>query len=207
MKFDSIIFDMDGTLWDPTELYLQAWNSGLKTSGVDKVLTAEDLKPMMGVNGKTVLETLLPEQNAEGRQRIADAVNARRRELITSGGGTMYPGVKEGIKKLSEKYKLFIVSNCPKGIITLFMNRAGITDYIVDEMAYGFNLKPKNHNIKLLIKKHHLQSPIYVGDTDIDRVESEQAGVPFAFVSYGFAVAEKYDLSFDNFDSLVRHFS
>lgn len=198
---------MDGTLWDPTELYLQAWNSGLETSGINKVLTAEDLKPMMGVNGKSVLETLLPDQDDDNRQRIADAVNARRRELIASGGGTMYPGVKEGIKELSKKYKLFIVSNCPKGIITLFMNRAGITEYIVDEMAYGFNLKPKNHNIKLLIKKHNLHSPVYVGDTDIDRVESEMAGIPFVFVSYGFAVAEKYDLTFENFDSLVKHFS
>jgi len=207
MKFDSIIFDMDGTLWDPTELYLQAWNSGLETSGVDKILTAEDLKPMMGVNGKSVLETLLPDKDDDTRQRIADAVNARRRELIASGGGTMYPGVKEGIKELSKKYKLFIVSNCPKGIITLFMNRAGITEYIVDEMAYGFNLKPKNHNIKLLIKKHNLQNTVYVGDTDIDRVESEMAGIPFVFVSYGFAVAERYDMTFENFDSLVKHFS
>lgn len=207
MKFDSIIFDMDGTLWDPTELYLQAWNSGLETSGIDKVLTAEDLKPMMGVNGQSVLETLLPDQDDDNRQRIADAVNTRRRELIASGGGTMYPGVKEGIKELSKKYKLFIVSNCPKGIITLFMNRAGITEYIVDEMAYGFNLKPKNHNIKLLIKKHNLQNPVYVGDTDIDRVESEMAGIPFVFVSYGFAVAERYDLTFASFDSLVKHFT
>ena len=87
------------------------------------------------------------------------------------------------------------------------MKRAGITEYIVDEMAYGFNLKPKNHNIKLLIKEHNLQNPIYVGDTDIDRVESEMAGIPFAFVSYGFAVAERFDLTFENFNSLVKHFS
>lgn len=207
MKNDSIIFDMDGTLWDPTDLYLEAWNDGLKSSGIDKVLTEDDLRPMMGVNGKSVLETLLPDQSDERRQQIADAVNERRRKLITSGGGTMYPGVKEGIKELSKKYKLFIVSNCPKGIITLFMERAGITQYIVDEMAYGFNLKPKNHNIKLLINKHGLQSPVYVGDTDIDRVESELAGIPFVFVSYGFATAERYDLTFSSFESLVKHFS
>ncbi|MGV3703836.1 MAG: HAD family hydrolase [Arcticibacter sp.] len=207
MKYDSIIFDMDGTLWDPTELYLQAWNGGLAATGIDVVLTAEDLKPMMGVSGKTVLETFLPEHTDAIREQVANAVNERRRELIISGGGTMYPGVKDGIKLLSTRYKLFIVSNCPKGIIPLFMNRAGITDYIIDEMAYGENLKPKNHNIKLLINKHKLENPIYVGDTDIDRVESEKAGIPFVFVSYGFAVAERYDLHFSTFDALVEHFS
>lgn len=207
MKHDSIIFDMDGTLWDPTELYLEAWNGGLKNCGIDRTLTAEDLKPMMGVNGKSVLETFLPDFDDDSRQRVADAVNERRRELIASGGGIMYPGVQEGIRQLAAKYKLFIVSNCPKGIITLFMKRAGITEYIVDEMAYGFNLKPKHHNIKLLINKHNLQSPVYVGDTDIDRVESEKAGIPFVFVSYGFATAERFDFSFSTFDSLVKHFS
>lgn len=207
MKHDSIIFDMDGTLWDPTELYLEAWNGGLKHCGIDRTLTAEDLKPMMGVNGKSVLETFLPDYDDDSRQRVADAVNERRRELIASGGGIMYPGVQEGIRQLAAKYKLFIVSNCPKGIITLFMKRAGITECIVDEMAYGFNLKPKHHNIKLLINKHNLQSPVYVGDTDIDRVESEKAGIPFVFVSYGFATAERFDFSFSTFDSLVKHFS
>lgn len=87
------------------------------------------------------------------------------------------------------------------------MNRAGITEYITDEMAYGFNMKPKNHNIKLLMNQHNLQRPIYVGDTDIDRVESEMAGIPFVYVSYGFAVAERYDLSFEHFEDLVKHFS
>lgn len=207
MKHDSIIFDMDGTLWDPTELYLEAWNGGLKNCGIDRTLTAEDLKPMMGVNGKSVLETFLPDFDDDSRQRVADAVNERRRELIASGGGIMYPGVQEGIRQLAAKYKLFIVSNCPKGIITLFMKRAGITEYIVDEMAYGLNLKPKHHNIKLLINKYNLQSPVYVGDTDIDRVESEKAGIPFVFVSYGFATAERFDFSFSTFDSLVKHFS
>lgn len=203
---DSIIFDMDGTLWDPTELYLQAWNQGLKESDIDKTLTAEDLKPLMGVNGKRVLEVLLPQQSEEKRQQTAEAVNHQRRELIKQGGGTLYPGVKEGIKELAKKYKLFIVSNCPKGIIELFMKRAGIENYITDQMAYGFNLMPKNHNIKLLISKHNLMKPVYVGDTDIDREESEAAGIPFVFVSYGFGDALRYDLNFSTFEDLTNHF-
>jgi len=205
-KPDSIIFDMDGTLWDPTDLYLQAWNTGLKKSGIDRTLTAEELKPLMGVNGKSSMELLFPNESDEVRQQIADAVNQQRWELIKQGEGNLYPGMQEGLKALSENYKLFIVSNCSKGTIALFIDRAGIKSYIMDEMAYGLNLMPKHHNIQLLIDKYKLENAIYVGDTDIDRVESEKAGIPFVYVSYGFATAKRFDLSFSDFHSLTQHF-
>ncbi|WP_069658026.1 HAD family hydrolase [Arcticibacter eurypsychrophilus] len=206
-KPDSIIFDMDGTLWDPTDLYLQAWNSGLKKLDIDRTLTAEELKPLMGVNGKSAMELLFPSYSDEVRQQISDTVNQQRWELIKQGGGTLYPGAQEGLKELSKNHKLFIVSNCSKGTIALFMERAGIKSYITDEMAYGVNLMPKHHNMHLLIDKYQLQNPIYVGDTDIDRVESEKAGIPFVYVSYGFAIAKRFDLSFSNFHSLTQHFT
>ena len=49
---------------------------------------------------------------------------------------------------------------------------AGVSEYITDEMAHGCNSMPKHYNIKLLIEKYHLQTPIYVGDTNTDSIES-----------------------------------
>ncbi len=205
-KPDSIIFDMDGTLWNPMDLYTEAWNAGLKEAGVQKTLTKDDLKPLMGVEGKKVLNIILPEYSEQEQKEIYEKVNQLRSRLITEGKGYIFEGVPEGLKQLSEKYKLFIVSNCPEGLIVLFMNRAGISPYITDEMAYGVNHQPKYHNIGLLTKKHNLQQPVYAGDTDIDRGQSEKAGIPFVFLTYGFGDTEKYDLKFDDFESLTKHF-
>jgi phosphoglycolate phosphatase len=65
---------------------------------------------------------------------------------------------------------------------------------------------PKHHNIKLLIDKHNLQSPVYIGDTHGDSIETRKAGLPFVLLTYGFGTSDDYDLKFDNFESLTNHF-
>jgi len=205
-KPDSLIFDMDGTLWDALDLYVQSWNSGLRAEGIDREVSPELLSSLMGKDSSIVLNAILPDYSKEEQYRVYETINKHRAELVLSTGGTMYDGVTEGLKILSEKYKLFIVSNCPEGMIVLFMKWANITNYIIDEMAYGFNNKPKHHNIKLLIEKHDLKSPVYVGDTEGDQIESDLAGVPFIFFTFGFGKTDKYALSFDDFKSFTDYF-
>ena len=46
---DSILFDLDGTLWDSTEIVAEAWNEVLaKEPKVDMTLTADDLRRLFG---------------------------------------------------------------------------------------------------------------------------------------------------------------
>ena len=49
-KYDSIIFDLDGTLWDTCEACAVAWNNVLKRNNIDfRKITASDVR---GVTGK-----------------------------------------------------------------------------------------------------------------------------------------------------------
>ena len=205
-KPDSLIFDMDGTLWDAVDTYAASWNLVFKELGVDKTITREQLSEMVGWEGKKVISVIMPDFDDEKRQEIYTLVNEKRRELLPINGGILYDGVKDGLKQLAEKYPLFILSNCAKGIIRLFIDWADIDEHITDEMAYGINFMPKQHNIKLLMEKHGLKTPIYIGDTEGDGHESRQAGIPFVFVSYGFGTTEQYDLKFDDFKSLANYF-
>jgi phosphoglycolate phosphatase len=205
-KPDSIIFDMDGTLWDALETYVLSWNKGLETMNVPERTSAAEISEMMGWDSRRVLNRILPNYSREQQDEIYGTINRYRAEMIASTGGKLYDGVREGLTELSRKYKLFILSNCPKGMIRLFIEWAKINHLIVDEMAYGVNEMPKHHNIRLLSEKHTLQNPVYVGDTDGDRIESEKAGVPFVFVSFGFGKAERYDLKFDTFGELTNYF-
>lgn len=205
-KPDSLIFDMDGTLWDAVDTYTQSWNATFQKLNINKMIERDHLASMVGWEGKKVLAALLPEYHEEERLEIYAHVNDLRHNLLPQAGGKLYPGVKEGLEQLSAKYKLFILSNCAKGIIQLFIDWAGFGEYITDELAYGVNHMPKNYNIQLLMEKHQLTAPVYVGDTEGDGYQSRLAGIPFVFVTYGFGQTEDYDLKFDNFSDFTDHF-
>jgi phosphoglycolate phosphatase len=205
-KPDSLIFDMDGTLWDAVDTYAHSWNVVFESLGIDRTIERDQLAGMVGWEGKKVIEVLMPEFEPDRRFEIYSLVNERRHSIITERGGILYDGVKDGLKLLAEKYPLFILSNCAKGIIRQFIDWAGIDDHITDEIAYGINFMPKQHNIKLLMDKHGLKSPVYVGDTAGDCEQSRLAGIPFVFVSYGFGTTDDYDLKFDDFTSLTNYF-
>lgn len=203
---DSLIFDMDGTLWDAVDTYAESWNIAFAELGINKTVRRDELAKMVGWEGKKVHAVIMPDFDEETRQSIYARVNEIRHEMLPRNGGILYEGVKEGLKRLAGKYKLFIVSNCAKGIIRLFIDWAGINKHIIDEIAYGINQMPKYHNIRLLIDKHHLKNPVYVGDTEGDGEQSRLAGIPFVFVSYGFGKTDDHDLRFDNFTDFTNYF-
>jgi phosphoglycolate phosphatase len=205
-KPDSLIFDMDGTLWDAVDTYAESWNIIFREMGVDIIVTRDELAKMVGMEGRKVIRHIMPDFDDEQRLAIYATVNERRRTLLPQMGGILYDGVKEGLQLLAEKYSIFILSNCAKGIIRLFIEWAGIDEHITDELAHGVNFMPKNHNIKLLMEQHGLKSPVYIGDTAGDGEESRKVGIPFVFVSYGFGNTDDYDLKFDDFKSLTDYF-
>ena len=205
-KPDSLIFDMDGTLWDAADTYTMSWNILFQRLNINRVMTRDELLQRIGWEGKKVMAAILPEFTEEERFEMYGMVNLIRREIIPIHGGILYDGVIEGLKLLSTKYKLFILSNCGKGIIRDFIDWAGIDDLILDELAYGVNNMPKHYNLNLLKEKHGLVSPIYVGDTSGDSDESTKASFPFVFVNYGFGTTNKFDLEFSSFSDLTTYF-
>lgn len=206
-KLDSLIFDMDGTLWDAVDSYVLAWNEGAKIENIDRTFTRADLDHVMGWERGKVLPYMFPDKTRVEQDRIYETINNCRMAIIPKHGGVLYDGVREGVIKLALQYKLFIVSNCPKGLIVQFMDWAGLNEYFVDEMAHGVNSMPKSHNINLLMEKHGLKNSFYIGDTHGDSLDSRTAKIPFAFVSYGFGATEDYDLKFEDFTSLTDYFT
>lgn len=205
-KIDSIFFDMDGTLWDGVECYARGFNDFFKSKNIDKRFTKHDLYGLMGLEEDKYLEHTLPEFPYEERKAMYNKIIDLQYENVQKNGGELYPFVKEGLKKLSEKYKLFIVSNCAEFMIKYFMEWAGIEEFITDSMAHAANFKPKNENIKYLMNKYALTNPVYVGDTESDGKQSRLANLPFVFVEYGFGSTDNYDLKFKSFAEFTEYF-
>lgn len=206
MKFDSLIFDLDGTLWDASQASVNGWNEAKRQFN----LTSKDitLKDMQGVTGKPFNECvrlLFPELSNEQLMDFFPMVDRYEEEAIKSEGGIFYDGALEGLAQLSEAYRIFIVSNCTRWYLNLFFKKSSLGRFVEGDLCFEDTKLPKGQNLIKIIDKYKLKSTIYIGDTEGDKLASEQAGIPFGFASYGFGCA-KSDLTFDSFPKITNYF-
>lgn len=202
---DSIIFDLDGTLWNSVDVVLRAWNELLERDykDVNKKLTKEDIEGIMGLQLDAIGERFFPSETCEKRMEIMMNCCNYEVELIKKSGAILFPKLEETLKKLSEKYPLFIVSNCQIGYIESFYYAHKMEKYFKDFTNPGITSLSKGENIKLIIEKHKLKNPIYVGDTEGDKKAAKIANVPFIYASYGFGKLTEYDYKIDNIHEIL----
>ncbi len=187
---DSIIFDVDGTLWDTTELCARAWNEAIKDhSSLPAELTGERLKGLFGKPMNVIFRSLFPSLTDSETERLTGYCCEYEEALLSREKAPLFAGVKETLPRLAEKYPLFIASNCQKGYIEAFLENSGLGECVKDFMCFGDTNAPKSETIKRLIARNSLVSPVYVGDTQGDADACAMAGIPFVFAEYGFGNA------------------
>lgn len=204
---DSIIFDLDGTIWDPIDTVLGAWNSVIrKNSQIKSELTRKDFEGTMGLQMEEIGRKLFPSLSYEERQQIVNACGEVEHSFIEKQGGMLYPNVENVLRELSQKYKLYIVSNCQAGYIESFYKYHKLEKYFLDFENPGRTGLSKGENIKLVIDRNNLSIPVYVGDTKGDLEAARFAGVPFIYATYGFGQVNQYDKAIGSFEELLSVF-
>lgn len=202
---DSIIFDLDGTIWDPIDTVLNAWNTRLREhSQVERELTRIDFEGTMGLQMPDISKKLFPDLNEEVRLQVITECCDAEQVYLKRHGGSLYPNVEDVLNELSKKYKLYIVSNCQDGYIESFYEFHNLEKYFLDYENPGRTGLSKGENLNLITKRNNLSNPIYVGDTEGDLKASRFAGLPFVYAKYGFGEASDYDEVIEKFDDLVR---
>lgn len=184
--FDGILFDLDGTLWDAVGEVTESWNRTLAREGVGRTLTVEELRPCMGLLLSDIGSRLLPGVSRQRREELIGLCCADENDYLAQRGAALYPGEEEVLSALSKKYPLFIVSNCQSGYIEAFYQGTGLGKYFTDHESAGNTGLTKAENIALVVKRHGLKKPVYVGDTALDHSSAQAAAVPFIHAAYGF---------------------
>lgn len=205
MNIDSIIFDLDGTLWNSTGGVLIAWVNTLRNyKDVKRQITKEDLESVMGLQVNEIGEKLFPGLRSDMQAKLLKECCMAECEYLCNYGGILYENLEETLIRLSEKYKLFIVSNCEVGYIESFYEYHKLKKYFCDFENPGRTGLSKGENIKLIMKRNNLKNPVYVGDTTGDLKAAKAAGIPFIYASYGFGKVNEYDYVIDKFEDLLR---
>ena len=205
MNIESLIFDIDGTLWDSRALVAEGYNIQLTAEGLGHLcVTAEDRKPLFGKVMTEIADAILatvPE--AERYDLMERCMATENRYLEENPCHIGYPGVKETVAKLAEKYRLFIVSNSHCGYPELCMEKLGLTPYIQGHLCFGDTGTSKGRTIRTLMEKHNITSCAYVGDTQGDYEATVEADVPFIWCTYGFGTPEGFAAKVDSFEQLL----
>ena len=204
MKFESLILDIDGTLWDSRLLVADGYNIQLRLENLDHLqVCADDLTPLFGKTLKELADALFASLPEEDRVPLMERCMERERLFLEENDCQVaYPGVKETLEALAETHRLFIVSNCEKGYPEICMEKLGIGHLIQGHLCYGDTRTCKGETIRKLMADHGISSACYIGDTQGDADAAALAGIPFVYCTYGFGQVKEYWKSIDSFAEL-----
>ncbi len=197
-----VIFDMDGTLWDSTEIVAKSWTDAVRQCGIaDKTITPDDMRSVMGLTMDKIAAILF--SDIENQTKLLDYCYKVENEYIIKFGGVLYPDLEETWSKLKDNgYHLYIVSNCQKGYIEAFLEHYGFGSYFEDIECFGNNGLKKGENIKNVVRRNNLDFAIYVGDIQGDYDAAMEAGVEFIHAAYGFGTINTAVRKINNFSDL-----
>lgn len=204
-QIDSIIFDLDGTLWDAAETVASAWKAAREQVGFEiQEITPEKIRSIAGTQHNLIFPMLFPQLNPQQQHELMEISGKEEMAHIKRYGGKLYQGLVETLQYLQPRYKLFIVSNCQDGYIEAFLEYHKLQPYFQDHECSGRTGNPKDVNLKAIIERNNLESPVYVGDTQGDFDASAKADVPFIYASYGYREVEQYEHRLEQIADLTK---
>lgn len=208
MNADSLIFDMDGTLWDSSNTVVKAWNQVFSSCPDIKMeISAQQLKMQMGKPMLEIGKSLFPDMDNDKLEKLVKDCCQREQDVLKQEGGILYEGLEDTLRELkSRNIKLLIVSNCQEGYIESFFEYHGLGSYFDDFECAGATGKTKGENIIDIINRNNVKLAYYVGDTKIDYEATRKACIPFIYAAYGFGNVHNYEYRINSITDLKSMF-
>lgn len=186
---NSILFDLDGTLWDTTIEVEKVWNKIAMEYRLN--ISKEQIKNIMGLTKREIIEYLFKGNNKDGNEFITKC-QEKENDYLKENGGHIYKKTIKTIKKLVNKYDLYIVSNCQAGYIESFIEHYSLQEFFKDFECSGNTGMTKYENINSILKRNNILKAIYVGDTQKDYESAIKNELPFILAEYGFGNCDRY---------------
>ena len=183
-----LLFDLDGTLLDTLEDLLDATNYALNQHGYP-LRTLAQLRAVVG-NGAAnqIRKSLPPETPEEAVQQVLKTYQTYYPEHCQIKT-RLYPGIEEALHTLAEHYPIAIVSNKPDIAVKELCRYYFPGIYALGEHP-GCARKPAADMVFLAMKSIGAENCIYIGDSEVDILTAQNAGVPCLSVTWGFRSEE-----------------
>ena len=174
-------------------------------------LTPERLKKEFGKPMDVIAKNVFPEiEDEEDRNKLIELCYKYEEEFLDglsdeSVEDILFDQVRYTLTKLKEEHDLYIVSNCQKGYIELFLKKSKLGHLFNDYLCFGDTNAPKGITIKQLMMNNHLleKHTLYVGDTIGDFEATLLAGIKFVFCKYGFGQVPNAEYQINELSDLL----
>ena len=191
MKYNTYIFDLDGTLLDTLQDLAASVNYALRQHGMPEH-SIDDVRRFVGNGVRLLMERAIPD-GANNPDFEATFATFREHYMHHSLDTTRpYPGIPEALAELKANgCKLAVVSNkmmaATQELIRHFFPDT-IEVAIGEHEAEGIRKKPAPDTVFAALKELGVgkEDAVYVGDSDVDIQTARNSGLPCISVLWGF---------------------
>lgn len=186
-----ILWDMDGTLLDTLQDLADSTNAALAHFGYPR-RTLEEVRRFVGNGAWRLIRLSMPDEEPDAQvDEVLKYYQAYYREHCRIKTKP-YDGVLQALALLGEKYPMAVVSNKPDPAV-----KALAKEYFPGLYALGESdlcpRKPAPDMVYQAMRALGVDRCIYVGDSEVDVLTAENAGVPCLSVTWGFRDASQLE--------------
>lgn len=180
----AVLFDLDGTLLNTLDDLADAVNVTLAQFGCPE-RSIEEVRQFVGNGAERLIRLALPGNTDDPD---VPAVLAWFKDYYAAHAQVKtrpYDGVLEALEEVKKEFPVAIVSNKPDGAVKLLCKQ-----YFGDVYALGESSrcprKPAPDMVRKAMSAIGAERCIYVGDSEVDVLTAQNAGVPCLSVLWGF---------------------
>ncbi|BAU48443.1 HAD family hydrolase [Sulfurifustis variabilis] len=185
--FDLIVFDWDGTLMDSARKIVRCFQAAAADLGLP-VPTEDRVRHIIGLGLNEALAELLPETDADTRQRVAE----RYREhflFLDETEMPLFPGVREGLEGLAAAgFRMAIATGkARRGLDRVLRDTRTSVYFCSTRCADEAGSKPHPRMLYDILAHTGVmpERAVMVGDTTYDLEMAKAASLSSIAVSYG----------------------
>ncbi len=188
MKYNTYIFDLDGTILDTLLDLANAVNFAMRSKGFPE-RTVDEVRSFIGNGIKVLIKRAVPQETSE--KDYAEALEIFTKYYLEhiADYTKPYDGIIDVINELKSKgCKTAVVSNkahfAAQAVVKDFFG--DIFDVVVGKMD-EFPSKPEPDSLLYTIKTLGTEKSdcIYIGDSDVDVLTAHNAGIECIGVTWG----------------------
>ncbi len=189
MKYELVIFDLDGTILDTLDDLTASVNYALQNNGL-AARSREEIRSFVGNGIRLLIERSVPENtSSETLEKVFSDFKCHYK-LHSNDKTKPYEGISELLKNIRNKgMKTAVVSNKADFAVQDLIKEHfdGLLDFSVGERV-GIERKPAPDSVFEVINTAKIpkDKSVYIGDSEVDILTARNAGTDLIAVSWGF---------------------